>query len=1171
MNNSIYYKIARWGDSQIYKYKDTVQVEVVSSQNKTQGIIIPNVNFLLGLYQIMFDLHFTTESVFYINNTGHGAYFKKYLKNGNNKIFINIESQCVLNLFFLIENASIGNIFKISNISIKKVELTNSTELVPLNMKGVYCIKYDKQNSNIGLKIKRINNLFEEYNEKNPCLFVFPISLDKLKGHCGEIFIANHTSDTLNELDNCNIKYSIFNGETLLTLHGRDNPCQTKDLKLEQNNKFVLIKQMTTILTKSEYEDIITLEENQGFDNLVKKISKSKNAKIINFQVDRKTIKLYRVTMCDYKSTTSTISKCYIIENTNDNNYIVKLIPYSNISPLLDINYLFIDTNRYLRDFVMVIFNSTEEISLGNITVEEVLAENMRSSCINQKTKYIDKIEIYLNSKVKKYNVLSIMDEFSSECFSYELNLTHVTKKNINYIVQEDFDFFLCESAWHGYNSDWTGFLVNIDKPTSSVLKKFILNLRIPKIFYGKEDPINFNSFKETAKYFDGDNDLIVTTDCSIVNEYKKLGCKNVTYFPFCCQPIIHHPIGRKDNNNIIFPCSWYGAKYPERCVYMKDMIDMYIKTNKLDIFDRQYLFNKLTMQTDDKVVSTYKGWYCFPDKYVDIIKGQLSYHQVLNSYRDYGIVMNANTITDSNTMFSRRVIEAFACGCSIITNKSTGMEQMFGQAYIEYNTENGKKLMEDTEFRNNMQYIGHIKVMREYTYEKLINVIESIIFSKTPEKVIFLNKMNKKNILIIYLYKGFIKNQSTIKKILKYDVIEHDITQPFFKKKYSHEYTFIMGDWFEYDDNYVENSLIPFSFANIQVSGKACYKHIWNSSVYTIGQECENRFTNCLHPFTTVFTNEASKQILVKNLDGKVQSDKSCNLFNNVILFLRNLSPTLSYSYYKYNFIDYGLFCDDFKINNYSYLNKGKTIEIVKNVVVICNWKRIDRIKKILNNLSIQTNKNFVFCIWNNNKDVSGELIKLLKTTCVQFQTIVYDSPINIGGFGRFLMASYMLNKIKAENIMFFDDDQDIPLTFVEEYEAKITKDTSLNFFGRKFVKGNPYCVIDENNKIVQSLSNNCIQNVQAGDLFDYGGTGGMCVKSFVFNNERLFSIPLKYLFCEDIYLSWVEHTDYKIKIIKSGIAIETIRDKFDQCNTLWVVKNEFLEFLRTQGGWEV
>jgi hypothetical protein len=81
----------------------------------------------------------------------------------------------------------------------------------------------------------------------------------------------------------------------------------------------------------------------------------------------------------------------------------------------------------------------------------------------------------------------------------------------------------------------------------------------------------------------------------------------------------------------------------------MKDMIDMFIETDKLDIFDRQYLFNKLTMQTDDQVVAKFRGHYCFPEEYLDLIKGQLSYHQVLDCYKKYGIVMNANTITDSD------------------------------------------------------------------------------------------------------------------------------------------------------------------------------------------------------------------------------------------------------------------------------------------------------------------------------------------------------------------------------------------------------------------------------------------------------------------------------------------------------------------------------------------
>ena len=1178
MNNNIYYKIIKCGGAQIYKYKDATQVEVISKHAKKAGMVISDINLDSGIYHLTFDLDIkflTDDEELIYTETQHNT--KRHLNNGYNKICIFSNNKSVRHLFFIIENASIQSKFVISNLCLHKQNTIDEVNLM-LNCIGVFSICFQKESSVVANKIKKMYNLVEEYNIKNPCLFVFPGDFNKIKQHKGDIYVCSNDKKEYEKLKD--IPYKEFACELIKDQVVKKNieevvqiPLTPEPLTLTQtqtstfmssagakkeeqfNVKSDVAKEIREIREIREIKEITKVNEqsnifgeNLSFNKIMSIIASSPNIKKIN--IFKSDAKLYQIEIYDYKSMTNTISKCYVIENTNDDKCKISLIPYSNISPLLDINYLFIDTNRYMREFVIAIYNTKEEINIGEVKISEADANHMRTECINLKTKYDDKSKIYLENKEKKYNVLSIMDEFSSECFSYELNITHLTKQNINKINPNDYDFFLCESAWHGFNGDWSGLLVNFDKPVSSNLKKFVLSLKIPKVFYGKEDPINFERFKECAKYFNGDNDLVLTTDCSIVSEYIKLGCKNVIYYPFCCQPVIHNPINRNDNDNIIFPCSWYGAKYPERCVYMKDMIDKYIKTNKLDIFDRQYLFNKLTMQTDDPVVARFKNWYCFPDEYVDIIKGQLSYHQVLNSYKNYGIVMNANTITDSDTMFSRRVIEAFACGCSVITNKSVGMEKIFDNAYIEYNTVEGLKLMEDQTFRNNIQYTGHTKVMKEYTYEKLVNAIENVIFRSCPSKI---PSQKSKNVLIVYLYKGEIK-RDTLDNFSKYSIIKYDILSQFvFTDSISaYDYVCIMGDWFKYEPDYVENSIIPFSFADIKVTGKACYQH----KNYLIGKQFENRFTNSLHPFTVVFNKSAAIQILNKNI------------FNNVVTYLRNVNSSQSYSYYRNGFYDGGTFCGSFKIDKPSFISKGNTVANIKNIIIMCNWKRSNRIKKILNNLSRQTNRNFVFGIWNNNSDDANYLLRYLsENNANSFQIVLYNSQINIGGFGRFLMARFMIDNSDVENVMFFDDDQDIPNDFVQTYSSKIMDTTALNFFGRKFIKGKPYCVVDSNNKIISTLSNACVANVVKGDEYDYGGTGGMCVKAFIFENQKLFSIPMKFLFCEDIWLSWIEHSEYKMKIIKSGINIDTLKDNLDQCNTLWNVKNEFLEFLRSVG----
>ena len=155
--------------------------------------------------------------------------------------------------------------------------------------------------------------------------------------------------------------------------------------------------------------------------------------------------------------------------------YILKEIVRSEVHKHLDINYLFIDTKRYPSDCSLLIVSSEDDIiNFSRATVIKADPNHMRIECINMKTKYDKPDSTQKIDKKKGNKVICIMDEFSSECFSYELELTHLTKDNIETINQYDYDFFLCESAWHGYNGDWSGRLTNFDKNSDLKLKNFM-------------------------------------------------------------------------------------------------------------------------------------------------------------------------------------------------------------------------------------------------------------------------------------------------------------------------------------------------------------------------------------------------------------------------------------------------------------------------------------------------------------------------------------------------------------------------------------------------------------------------------------------------------------------------------------------------------------------------
>ena len=66
--------------------------------------------------------------------------------------------------------------------------------------------------------------------------------------------------------------------------------------------------------------------------------------------------------------------------------------------------------------------------------------------------------------------------------------------------------------------------------------------------------------------------------------------------------------------------------------------------------------------------------------EYVKAIRGTLTYDEMLTAYRCYDVMLNVNTITESPSMFARRVFESLACGTPVVSQDSMGMRKMLGE-----------------------------------------------------------------------------------------------------------------------------------------------------------------------------------------------------------------------------------------------------------------------------------------------------------------------------------------------------------------------------------------------------------------------------------------------------------------------------------------------------------
>ena len=149
--------------------------------------------------------------------------------------------------------------------------------------------------------------------------------------------------------------------------------------------------------------------------------------------------------------------------------------------------------------------------------------------------------------------------------------------------------------------------------------------------------------------------------------------------------------------------------KYSERRRSLDDLLEPALAFG-LHIFDRNFK------------VTGYDSRYRFPDRYQSAIKGSLDYEHMLTAYRCYDVMMNVNTVTDSPTMFSRRVFESLACGTPVISTDSVGLEATLG-GYVRITrnsqdtTSHLNELLADEERRMREGHLGYRYVHTHHTY----------------------------------------------------------------------------------------------------------------------------------------------------------------------------------------------------------------------------------------------------------------------------------------------------------------------------------------------------------------------------------------------------------------------------------------------------------------------
>lgn len=257
-----------------------------------------------------------------------------------------------------------------------------------------------------------------------------------------------------------------------------------------------------------------------------------------------------------------------------------------------------------------------------------------------------------------------IADEFTATTISARCSTIRIPRQDAYLsVISHDLDVLFVESAWSGPDKEWFHGVAYYPDCREDI-ERAIAAARarcIPVVFWNKEDPVHFRSFAPTAALCDA----VYTTDAAKIPEYLQLfplgATPVVASMPFYAEPLLHNPLpgAWEPVHTICYAGTYYGDRYADRS-HQLDQILQQAAPLGLSIYDRQ-----ATIQ---------KSPYRFPEAYAQHIHGGLSYREVLEAYKAHPVHINVNSVNESPTMYSRRVVEIAASGGVVASGPGAGL-----------------------------------------------------------------------------------------------------------------------------------------------------------------------------------------------------------------------------------------------------------------------------------------------------------------------------------------------------------------------------------------------------------------------------------------------------------------------------------------------------------------
>lgn len=319
-----------------------------------------------------------------------------------------------------------------------------------------------------------------------------------------------------------------------------------------------------------------------------------------------------------------------------------------------------------------------------------------------------------------------ISDSLTAQSLSLE-NIDH--QKSWWWLRSKNKPVLFVESAWHGYRNRWKYKIASYpDHPnrTNEKLVRLVEKAKakgIPTVFWNKEDGVHFERFIDSAKHFDH----IFTVDQNCIERYRAIvpASTTVDVAMFPVQPRLHNYQGFRFKH---FEASFVGS-------YSRHIHDK--RRERQEMLFSAALKAGLPVNIFDRNSERKSDNYRYPKQFGLNVRPSVSYAQTADIYRDYLISLNVNTVEDSPTMFSRRVVEVLACGGILVSTPSLAVNSLFKEyCHIVHNEDEAIELFQRLKFGPSKKDLEMAKagadfVLNNFTWQHFLQKISQRVGNK--------------------------------------------------------------------------------------------------------------------------------------------------------------------------------------------------------------------------------------------------------------------------------------------------------------------------------------------------------------------------------------------------------------------------------------------------------